>query len=127
MVMVVAACTTQSSEDQESPPANEKVRIASYVNSGTGGDGALLSGAIQMTDDCVLVVADDGLYLPAFPEGSARIDSETLAFDDLLLGEGDEVGFGGSEKSREDFKQLEVEIPDECDVADRFWLVAGPE
>lgn len=125
--MVVAACTASSSEAPESPPASQMVRIATYVNSGTGGDGALLSGVVRMAEGCVLVAADDGLYLPAFPAGSASVDSETLSFGNLRLGEGDEVGFGGSEKSREVLEQLEVEIPAPCDGADRFWLVAGLE
>jgi len=103
----------------EPAPRDDGLAVATYEPTGTGGDGALLSGVAQDLDGCLVVQPDD-------VEGEAPY-VPVLASDDETAREvigGSTVELRGGDPRRFDERW---DYPSTCPASRPFWVVAQPE
>lgn len=105
--------------------------LATYTPSGEpGGDGAQLTGVLEVRDGCVIFVNDQGdAVIPAFPEGIANWDGDTLRLrgsssfpdQDIAVGDSADAVGGGNDDGPVDG----VSLPASCPTDAGIFVVAG--
>ncbi|WP_127473867.1 hypothetical protein [Microbacterium sulfonylureivorans] len=83
---------------------------------------ALLSGTLHLDDECAWVESEYGDYLPVFPIGIARLDTDELVYGGRY-GDGDVIGVGGGDAN--DYSGAGWYIPDGCPDLP-LWAAAPP-
>lgn len=115
------------------PTPTGPVPFAYWLPSEPGGDAAQLEGTLVEEDGCLYVDADSARYLPVFPAGAVAWDGSTLTTtnprdpatrDEVVPGEEISLGGGGNEGMPEPGPTTVV--PDACDLAERYFIVAAP-
>ncbi|AXL10739.1 hypothetical protein DXT68_00205 [Microbacterium foliorum] len=116
---------------QSASVGTENQMLATYTPSGEpGGDGAQLAGVLEVRDGCVIFVNDQGdAVIPAFPEGIANWDGDTLRLrgssvvpdQDIAVGEPADALGGGNNDGTADG----VSVPTSCPTDAGVFVVAG--
>ena len=113
------------------PTPTVPVPFAYWLPSEPGGDAAQLEGTLVEEDGCLYVDADSARYLPVFPAGAVAWDGSTLTTtnprdpatrDEVVPGEEISLGGGGSGLD----PGPTTVVPDACDLAERYFIVAAP-
>ena len=109
----------------------ENQMLSTYTPSGEpGGDGAQLTGVLEVRDGCVIFVNDQGdVVIPAFPEGIANWDGDTLRLrgssvvpdQDIAVGDSADAVGGGNNDGPVDG----VSVPTSCPTDAGVFVVAG--
>ncbi|MEJ5868490.1 hypothetical protein WDV85_12165 [Pseudokineococcus sp. 5B2Z-1] len=118
-VLVVVAAAVSSCGVSTPEPREDGLAVAYYEPTGTGGDGALLTGVVEDLGGCLVVQGDDidgeEPYVPVFAtnDSTAREITQGTAVD--LRGGAPGVLAG------------DWAYPDACPAAGPYWVVAQPE
>jgi hypothetical protein len=113
--------------NSEELPENLALSPLALFPESPGGDGALLTARLQLTDGCLFLVEGDNRWLPAFPYPGTSWEPESLTIDrhGTRFTVGDTASFGGGESS-EGWQEREwiKPPPDHC-KAPKVWYVYG--
>jgi hypothetical protein len=95
--------------------------VAFVTTDPDGGDAALLSAVVQVDDECVLVVGEEGTrWLPVFHAPTASSDGRTLAWEGRSYAPGDPIELGGG--MSDDASRVD-HVPAGC-AYDAVWFVS---
>lgn len=94
--------------------------VATYESFGSGSDGALLEGHLELEADCVYVITEDNTFLPVFPVDEVERSDNDLTYGGQLLSDGDGIALGGGAATLGSWATL----PEGCDEPEgEVWLV----
>ncbi|MHB1490878.1 MAG: hypothetical protein ACYCTH_10350 [Cellulomonas sp.] len=128
--MVVLALTAGCGGSAPAPAPTD-VAVYDASGGGPGGFAALLAGALERVDGCV-IVRDDGTdmrvagavdYVPVFPLG-VHWDGDALVVGGTKYGLGEHVEFGGGTLSEETASTLAADVPAAC-AGRQMWLISA--
>lgn len=131
---LASACAgTGESRLEPLPTPTGPVPFAYWLPSEPGGDSAQLRGALVEEDGCLYVDVDATRHLPVFPAGAVAWDGSTLTTTNSRdpatrdeVGPGQEISLRGGGSDEEPEPGPSLAIPDACDLADEYFVVAAP-